>query len=195
MKVCILKSRVGNFKSVSSFFKELNYRVNLSNKINDIMSADLLVIPGAGSFEGFMNSYNTNIIDAIKNRKEQSKLIFGICAGFQVLFSNSDESHKIKGLNLIKGKIVKLKSGKERLPHLGWYKTTFNKKKDLNNLYYYVNNYGLKFCKSFSDISYYTFNNTKYISAFRKDNIIASQFHPEKSSNAGIKFFKEFVLS
>ena len=195
MKIVILKSQIGNFKSIHSFFEEQRYEVKLSNNKKNIISCDLLVIPGASSFSGFMQSIDSDIIKIIKERNDQKKLIFGICAGFQVLFDKSDESKNVKGLSLIKGNIAKLKSGKQRYPHLGWYKTIFNKRKDLNNSYYYVNNYGLKKDSNIKNFSSYFFNNEEYIGAFRKENIIASQFHPEKSSTAGLKFFKKFVLS
>ncbi len=195
MKIVILKSQVGNFKSIFTFFEEQKYNVELTNDKKKIITCDLLVIPGAASFSGFMNSFDKDIIKTIKERNDKKKLIFGICAGFQVLFDQSEESKNVRGLSLIKGKIIKLKKGKERRPHLGWYQTIFNKKKDLNNSYYYVNNYGLKKNLNITNLSYYYFNNEAYIGAFRKENIIASQFHPEKSSIAGVKFLKKFVLS
>tara|TARA_B100000029_G_scaffold280740_1_gene274820 strand:+ start:4324 stop:4911 length:588 start_codon:yes stop_codon:yes gene_type:complete len=195
MNIVILRSQVGNFKSIYTFFDEQKFKVDLTNDIKKISSCDLLVIPGAASFSGFMDSFNQNIIDSIRERNNKKKLIFGICAGFQVLFDQSEESPKVKGLSLIKGKIVKLKDGKERKPHLGWYETIFNKEKSLNNSYYYVNNYGLEHNSNINNFSYYYFNNKKYIGAFKKENIIGSQFHPEKSSTTGLKFLKKFVLS
>ena len=126
--------------------------------------------------------------DVIKKTVEMKKPFLGICVGLQVLFEKSEESPGVKGLGIFSGKVVKFKQGK--IPQIGWNKI---KSKSIGNGYvYFVNSYYVApFDRSIieSESDYYI----KFTAAIKKDNVFATQFHPEKSGEFGLELLREWL--
>ena len=165
----------------------------LSSKKEDILSADKLLFPGQGQFAQAMdNLENSGLIETIKKAINDGKDFLGICLGLQILFEKSEEAPNVKGLGILKGEVKKFRQGK--IPQIGWNKiqTTKNNSFLQNDYFYFVNSYYVK-PKDENIISSTCNYEIEFCSSIQKENLCAVQFHPEKSSNAGIEFFKNWL--
>ena len=166
-------------------------------KNNKILS---LIIARSGS-KGLKNK---NLIDAIKHKVSEGTPLLGICLGMQLLFTESEENGVFEGLNLIPGKVVKLKYFKEniKIPHIGWnkiipqnknWKNTIMEKTNVEKDYFYfVHSYHAQ-CKNYEDVLMTTNYGYEFVSAIERDNISGFQFHPEKSQRNGLKLLRNFL--
>ena len=165
----------------------------LSSKKEDILNANKLLFPGQGQFAQAMdNLEKSGLIDTIKKAINQGTDFLGICLGLQILFENSEEAKGVEGLGILKGEVKKFQIGKT--PQIGWNKiqTTTNNSYLGDDYFYFVNSYYVEpFDKNI--ISSTCNYEIEFCSSIQKDNLVAVQFHPEKSSNAGIKFFKNWL--
>ena len=171
----------------------LGYSCLLSNKKEDILSADKLLFPGQGHFEqAVKNLQNSNLIETIKKAIEKGTDFLGICLGLQILFEKSEEAPNVFGLGILKGEVKKFQKGK--IPQIGWnkIKTTNNNSYLDDDYFYFVNSYYVvpKDKNIISSTADYEIN---FVSSIQKDNVTALQFHPEKSALAGINFFKKWL--
>ncbi|OED29715.1 imidazole glycerol phosphate synthase [Methanosphaera sp. WGK6] len=191
----------GNIRSIYNGFKKIGVKVNISSDKYEIENSDALIVPGVGSFGAGMK----NLIDykeIINNHIQEKKPLLGICLGLHMLFSNSQESPGIEGLNIFEGSVEKLQlPPKYKIPHMGWNKITVNKTSknnttlltDMNQKYmYFVHSYYINPADK-DIITAYTEYGAKIPIAIGKDNIHALQFHPEKSGEAGLNILRKFV--
>tara|TARA_B100000401_G_scaffold332239_1_gene231504 strand:+ start:580 stop:1203 length:624 start_codon:yes stop_codon:yes gene_type:complete len=197
IKIRIINLGFNNTFSIFQAFKSLGCKVELSNKISK-KNFDLLILPGVGSFVEGMNSLKKqNFDNYIKDYVYANKKILGICLGMQLFFSESSEFKKTKGLNLIEGKVKKIPLKENTIPHIGWSKIKKMKENNLfkndNDFFYFVHSY---YCEPKNKDTILT--NTKlkklnFCSSVISNNIIGFQFHPEKSSLAGINLLKNVL--
>lgn len=196
IKVGILNLGLNNLYSIYSAFKNIGYKTTIINHKNNFLKFDILVIPGIGAFKRVMHDIKKKSIDKkILEYVGQKKLLFGICLGMQILFEESEEFGKYKGLGILKGEVKKFNSKISQIPHMSWNKVFFNDKKikskfKSENFFYFVHSY---YCvpKNKKIIFSETLNyKSKFASSVKFENIIATQFHPEKSGIIGIKFLK-----
>lgn len=165
----------------------------LSNKKEDILSATKLLFPGQGHFAQAMeNLHKSGLIDTIKQSINNGTDFLGICLGLQILFEKSEEAPNVEGLGIIQGEVKKFKIGKT--PQIGWNKiqTTQNNSFLSDDHFYFVNSYYVE-PKDKNIVSSYTNYEIEFCSSIQKDNLCAVQFHPEKSSIAGVNFFKKWL--
>lgn len=155
----------------------------------EILKADKIVFPGVGSFGDVMKELQKRKLDeVIKKIIEMKKPFLGICVGLQVLFEESEESPGIKGLGIFNGKVVKFNQGK--IPQIGWNKI---KSKTMGEGYvYFVDSYyaipdNRSIIESTSD--YYV----EFAAAVKKENVFATQFHPEKSGKFGLEILRKWL--
>jgi glutamine amidotransferase len=199
-KILIIDYGVGNDQSVINAISFLGYDFLVSAKKEDILKADAYILPGVGAFnEAMKNLKELGIEDLLKEQVlKNKKPILGICLGFQVLASESEENGLHKGLGFIDAKVVKLKGNRElRVPHVGWNTLEIIKKDPLffNILseapsFYFDHSY--QFVCDDSYVSAFCDYGGRVVSAIQKDNIFGTQFHPEKSQNNGLKLFRSF---
>ncbi len=192
-KIVIIDYGSGNVKSLGNMIEALNYSYILSNKKEDILSADKLIFPGQGHFEqAIFNLKKSGLIDTIKQAIENKTDFLGICLGLQILFEKSEEAPNTEGLGIIKGEVKKFQKGK--IPQIGWnkIKTTKNNSYLSDDYFYFVNSYYVAPVDE-NIISSTTNYEIEFCSSIQKDNLIAVQFHPEKSAQAGIEFFKKWL--
>ena len=202
MLVGIINYGLGNVAAFKYAFQKLNSNVREINKLEDFKKVSHLILPGVGSFDYAINllkksEFLSVITDEVLNKK---KPILGVCVGMQLLFDKSEEG-ELKGLGWIKGEVKKLKFdclGKKSLPHMGWNKIKsidYNQNfcKNLNaEEFYFLHSYH---CvpQNKNDICSTTFYGQEFCSAIQSQNICGCQFHPEKSHDAGLKVFSNFL--
>ncbi|MDR3291455.1 MAG: imidazole glycerol phosphate synthase subunit HisH [Methanobrevibacter sp.] len=191
--VTVIDYGSGNLKSISNGFLKIGVKPKITNNVEEIADAKYLVLPGVGAFASAMKNiedFKDLIIEHINN-----KPFLGVCLGLQLLFNYSDENPGIKGLNIFKGKVKKLPEN-EKIPHMGWNRLKLTKKSKildgLDGKYFY-------FIHSFHGVPEYDIisSTVKYgidiTASVEENNIFATQFHPEKSGNFGLKVLKNFI--
>ncbi len=195
--IAIIDYKMGNLGSVKNALDSLNIDSVITSDINVIKSADKLILPGVGAFKQAMdNLKELNLIDTIKEEVNNGKPILGICLGMQLLFTSSEEYGLTNGLNILSGRIIHFKENGLKIPHMGWNNLNIASGsklfRGLNNPYvYFVHSYHLV-----TDNLNYLLTKTTYgyefSCAVEYKNIFATQFHPEKSGDVGLKILKNF---
>lgn len=199
--ITIIDYGSGNIRSIYNAFKQLNVEAGVSSDKNELKNSDALILPGVGAFGAVMN----NLMDykeIISEHISQDKPLLGICLGLHMLFSNSQESLGVNGLDIFHGTIEKFNLPREyKIPHMGWNTITLNKTESNNtsilqesdNKYmYFVHSYYIN-PEDRGIITAYADYGGKIPVAIGKDNIHALQFHPEKSGKAGLNILQRFV--
>ncbi len=193
MKVGIIDYCSGNLKSIENMLLFLEQDYFIATKPEDIKKADKLIFPGQGHFAQAMKALEVcGFVDGIKESVSEGKPFLGICLGLQILFERSEEAPDVKGLGILEGDVLKFTEGK--IPQIGWNKieTTSNNSVLEDSYYYFVNSYYVS-PKNTDIVSAYSDYYLRFAASVEKENIIAMQFHPEKSADAGVKVFKKWL--
>lgn len=193
MTLIILDYGAGNVKSISNMLDYLDVEHVISSDEKEILNADRIIFPGQGHFaQAMQNLSQKNLIEPIKKSINEGIPFLGICLGLQVLFEKSEEAPNIDGLGVLKGEVKKFQNGK--IPQIGWNKieTTQNNSFLTSDYFYFVNSFYVK-PDDENVISSYCNYYTEFCASIEKDNLTAVQFHPEKSSEAGLEFFKKWI--
>ncbi len=199
--IAIIDYGAGNLQSVVKALNYIDCKCEITNDINTILNADGAIMPGVGSFEDAMNSMTACGADkAIKEFVATGKPFLGICLGLQLLFANSEESPNAKGLALLDGTITKIPNdnGRLKIPHMGWNSLDIKKRDGLfkgiegNPYVYFVHSYFLTATDK-SIVSSQTEYGTTIDASVAYKNIMATQFHPEKSGKVGLQILKNFA--
>ena len=198
--IAIIDYKAGNLFSVKNAFDKLGIETIITSDIDIIKKSDKLLLPGVGAFENAMNNLRTMGLDVvIKDEVKLGKPLFGICLGMQLLFDSSEEYGYHEGLKILDGKIIHFdfKNEKElKIPHMGWNSiTNCNGSKLFDGLdkqfVYFVHSYHLiTNNKDYKQIM--TNYGYEFCSAIEYNNIFATQFHPEKSGEVGLKILEKY---
>ena len=197
---------MGNLRSVEKAFIAVGHHAFVTNDPDKVAKADRVVLPGVGAFGAAMESLHASgMADAVVSSIQTGKPFLGICLGLQLLFSESDEMGKFKGLDLVPGRVVQFFQPEDRtletkalkVPHMGWnnlnVRTSAPPLKDFTNrgMVYFVHSFYV--IPDNADITATTTRHgINFCSAIWKDNIFAVQFHPEKSGALGLGILKNF---
>jgi glutamine amidotransferase len=199
--IAIIDYGMGNLRSVQKGFERMGHEVVVTNDAKTIMNASKVVLPGVGAFPDCMrNLREYGLIDAVHRTIRSGKPFLGICLGLQLLFTESEEFGISKGLDIIKGRVIRFK-GPEfvdlKIPHMGW--NSISIKRQVPALQDVPDNSYVYFVHSFhvvpedkSVIATTTPYGIEFVSSIWKDNIFAVQFHPEKSQSLGLSILKRF---
>ena len=197
----VINFGLGNLGSVINSFNEIKAEVKIISNPKEIDNFDRIILPGVGSFRlGMENLLEKGWDKKIFEHTSKKKPLLGICLGMQLLFDWGEEDGGCKGLGLIAGKVVKMKNLKNRkLPHVGWNKLNLKKKHPIfdnvrNNVdFYFVHSYEC-LPENESDIISTSSYETEILSCVSNgDNVVGTQFHPEKSPPNGLKILKNFL--
>ena len=190
--IVIIDYKVGNIRSVERALTHLGYTVTLTADIKTIQNADCLILPGQGAFkEGMHHLKEQGLIPHIKSHIENKKPFIGICLGFQVLFESSEENGDHEGLGLFKGHCKRFPDH-YTVPHMGWNTIATP---DTPHMYFAHSYYIEKVDnqnKTLS-VSTTTYEDLSFVSMIQTPNLLATQFHPEKSGEVGLKLIKDFL--
>ena len=197
--IAIIDYDAGNVKSVEKALQALGQDVIITNNKEELLKADKVILPGVGAFGDAMEKLHAyGLVDVIYELIDMKKPFLGICLGLQLMFDESEESPGVKGLGILKGKIVRFPKSELKVPQIGWNSLEFPKEsvlfQGLNNgeYVYFVHSYYLK-AKNRSDVAAQTVYKVAIDASVEHDNIFACQFHPEKSSQSGLKILKNFT--
>jgi len=189
----IIDYKAGNAPSVMHAVKRLGISAEFARVPEDLQDATHIILPGVGSAKATMDSLNElEILDALKIAVIEREVKFlGICVGMQIMFEHSEEDD-CDCLGWLKGRVVKFDSSKIRVPQMGWNEVRFTDCRE-SDYFYFVNSYYAK-PNNKSDIWGITDYDGEFCSAVKRGNIYGTQFHAEKSGEAGLSLLKDFLL-
>ena len=191
---------MGNIHSVTKSLESLGEEIILIKNFNESKDCKAIILPGVGAFDPAMNNLkNTDLIADLKNWIKSGKFFLGICLGLQLLFESSDEG-KVKGLGIFNGKIEKIPNiVNQRIPHMGWCQllptkaNTLLDLEELNNWVYFVHSYHAIPNDSNIISAQVNYGSEKLTAMIENDNLLAWQFHPEKSGKTGEKLLRRWL--
>lgn len=198
--IAIIDYDAGNIRSVEKALIALGEQPVVTRDKNTILAADKLILPGVGAFGDAMERlHQYGLVDVIRSVVKKGTPLLGICLGLQLLFERSDESDGVEGLGLLKGQILKIPDSPGlKIPHMGWNSLTFQNQGRLfkgleeHPYVYFVHSYYLK-AEEESIVKATTQYGVTIHASVEKGNVFACQFHPEKSSRAGLQMLKNFA--
>ena len=198
--IAIIDYDVGNIKSVEKALIALEQEVVITSDKEEILKADKVILPGVGAFGDAMENLKRTGLDQVVKEVAQRGIPFlGICLGLQLLFESSDEAPGVEGLGILKGKILRIPDQEGlKIPHMGWNSLHLENNGRLfkgieeNAYVYFVHSYYLK-AEDEQIVKASTEYSTHIHASVEQGNVFACQFHPEKSSDVGLKILKNFV--
>ena len=198
--IAIIDYDAGNIKSVEKALQKLGQEVVVTRDAEVILSADKVILPGVGAFGDAMDNLKKYGMDRVIYEVVDRRIPFlGICLGMQLLFERSDESEGVEGLGILKGEILRIPDQEGlKIPHMGWNSLHFQYDGRLfegieeQSYVYFVHSYYLK-AEDETIVKATTEYGTHIHASVEKDNVFACQFHPEKSSEVGLRILKNFV--
>lgn len=200
--IAVIDYGVGNLFSLTASLKYLGAETVVTNKKEDIIAADRIILPGVGAFEDAIAKLRaTGLVDTIIEETRKGKPLLGICLGMQLLFEKSYEYGEHEGLGLIKGEIASIQEDLNdktlKVPHIGWNSLQlqgedplFQYIKDGDYVYYVHSFYGKNCTENTIATSNYDITIT---GAVRSGSVYGTQFHPEKSGEVGLNILKAFM--
>ncbi len=197
--IAIIDYGMGNLRSVQKGLERVGFDTVVTREVSQIRSARGVVLPGVGAFSACMENLGKfGLVEPIREIVRGHKPFLGICLGFQLLFSESEEFGKQKGLELFSGKVVGFHPSEElKVPHMGW--NRIEKKRDSPFLEGVSTGDYLYFVHSFyvvpqdpSIIATTTDYGKPFVSSIATDRMFACQFHPEKSQELGLRILENF---
>ena len=195
--VAIIDYGMGNVASVQKALNFLNIKSVITNERSVIKDSSIILLPGVGSFaQGMENLNERNLVDLLTEEvKIKQKPFLGICLGMQLIMEDGNEPYECKGLGWVEGKVKKLELLDLNVPHMGWNNIQILNNKYYNNLensdFYFIHSYHVKTTND-QDIAATVNYGLDIVASVQKDNIFATQFHPEKSQGAGLSLLKTF---
>lgn len=198
--IAIIDYNAGNLKSVEKALLSMGEECTITRDRHEILNADRVILPGVGAFGDAMNQLKKYELDKVIHEVADSGIPFlGICLGLQLLFDGSDESSGVEGLHVLEGDILRIpdKEGL-KIPHIGWNSLELVNDGRLfvnmpeNPYVYFVHSYYLK-AKDEKIVKAVTDYSTTIHASVEKDNVFACQFHPEKSSEVGLRILNNFA--
>ena len=191
---------MGNIHSVTKSLESLGEEILLNKKFSESKACTAIILTGGGAFDPAMiNLKNTDLIAELKDWINSGKSFLGICLGLQLLFESSDEGI-VQGIGILKGKIQKIPNViNQRIPHMGWCQLLATKPNTLlgpeefNNWVYFVHSYHAVPDDNNIVAAQVNYGSKKLTAIIGNDNLLACQFHPEKSGKTGEKLLRRWL--
>jgi glutamine amidotransferase len=199
--IAIVDYGMGNIRSVEKAFHKIGVDARVTADAASVRNASGIVLPGVGAFRDCMaNLDNLNLLDTIVAEVRKGKPYLGICLGLQILFSESEEFGHCKGLGVFPGRVVRFQLADPtlKIPHMGWNTVSFKKKPPIcagipdRSHFYFVHSYYVV-PENPEIIAGTTEYGIPFTSMVWKDHVMATQFHPEKSQDLGLRMLKGFA--
>lgn len=198
--VAVIDYDAGNIKSVEKAMMALGEDVVVTREKEKILAADHVILPGVGAFGDAMGKlHKYHLVEVIREVMDNETPFLGICLGLQLLFESSEESIGVDGLGILPGKIVKLPENQElKIPHIGWNSLKYPNNGRLfagipeESYVYFVHSFYLQAAEQ-EIVTATTEYAASIHASVEKGNVFACQFHPEKSSDVGMKILRNFL--
>jgi imidazole glycerol-phosphate synthase subunit HisH len=191
--IAIIDYGAGNVASVANAVARLGYPFKITSDIKDLAKAEKIIFPGVGEASfAIKRLHDSGLIHFLQQTK---KPMLGICLGMQLMCDHSDEGN-VDGLSIFPINVVRFNSNETKVPHIGWNTVHYNPGNKLfkgikqDEFFYFANSYYVPVDKSTTAV---TENKINFSAALEKDNYFGVQFHPEKSSEAGLKVLQNFI--
>jgi len=196
--ITILDYAINNLRSVEKAFISLGVPVEVTDRPVRVLAAEKLVLPGVGAFADAMSNLTSkNLLDCLSQKVMSGTPLLGVCLGLQLLFSESEEFGIHRGLGFIPGRVKRLPPTL-RVPHIGWNQLHVKKSDPLlegvadGSFVYFVHSYFAD-PEQTSDVLTTTDYGMEFASIIRRGNVWATQFHPEKSQDVGLRILRNFA--
>ena len=195
--IAIIDYGAGNLRSIVNAITKLGYQSKITSRPQDVLDAQALILPGVGAAGDTMENLRTlGLIDPIRQFTAEDRPFFGVCIGLQLLFTGTEEGGWHECLNIFPGRVRRLPPGL-KIPHMGWNQVSqvrihplFNGIPDGDNFYFVHSYYAEPEDKSL--VAGETDYGISISSVLTKGNLVATQFHPEKSGEAGLRMYDNF---
>ena len=198
MNVAVVDYDAGNTLSVTRALEKVGARVDLTPDPDRVLAADAVVLPGVGAFGDCMRKLRERGMEAACREVYRSgKPFLGVCVALQVFFERSEESPGVDGLGIFPGTVVKFKSDSLKVPHMGWNQLSLKRDHPVlqgldGEAFYFVHSYYPE-PEEPGDVLGTTEYGVEFCAAAGRENLAAVQFHPEKSSRAGLTLYENFL--
>jgi glutamine amidotransferase len=197
-RICILDYGMGNLRSVEKALEHVGATATIANDAATIRAADGLILPGVGAFPKAMEGVRTlGLEELIEERRQAGTPILGICLGLQLLFDSSTELGGAEGLGLLAGEVGELDAPGLKVPHIGWSPVRWERDSrltegiDSETPFYLVHSFAPR--PEPADLLGSAAYGARFACAAERDNVFGVQFHPEKSSAAGLRLLSNFA--
>lgn len=202
MNVTLIDYGAGNLRSVANTVRAIGIEPNIAATADAMADTTHLILPGVGSFGDCMAELEKRgLVEPIREWVAAGKPYLGICLGYQILFESSEESPGVKGLGLLPGVVRRFQDEPGlKVPHMGW-NSVVPKKQESGNwvglgaepYFYYVHSYFPAPADDAIVAARTTYGNQTFAAAVELPNLLACQYHPEKSQDAGLKLIRNFL--
>lgn len=198
--VAIIDYDAGNIKSVEKAVNALGYEAVVTRDRSSILNAEHVILPGVGAFGDAMKKLHSyGLVEVIREVAANRTPFLGICLGLQLMFESSEEAPGVEGLSLLKGRIIRLPDTEDlKIPHIGWNSLKYPNSGRLfagipeDSYVYFVHSYYLQAGEP-EIVKATTEYGALVHASVEKENVFACQFHPEKSSEVGMKILENFL--
>jgi imidazole glycerol-phosphate synthase subunit HisH len=198
--IAIIDYGMGNLRSVQKAFEKVGHSALVTNDPDLVAKADKIVLPGVGAFEDCMAELrNRNLVRPVLAAIDAGKPFLGICLGLQMLFDVSYENGRHEGLGVLRGEVVRFDLPQDyAVPHMGWNQIDFTRRPpilagmDPGTYVYFVHSYYVV-PDDAGVVATTTDYGLPFCSMIWRDNLFATQFHPEKSQSEGLKILRNFA--
>ncbi|KAI4755608.1 imidazole glycerol phosphate synthase HisHF [Aureobasidium sp. EXF-3400] len=208
--VHLLDYVAGNIRSLVNAIEKVGYTVEWIKSPEDVPNAEKLILPGVGHFGHCLTQFNNSgYVEPIKKHIAAGKPFMGVCVGLQALFEGSEENSEVPGLGVIPGRLQRFDDSDKSVPHIGWNSANTASEHGLDanqslygmrpdSKYYYVHSYAMMYEpgvleKAGWSVATARYGTQEFVGAVAKDNVLVTQFHPEKSGAAGLRVLKAFL--
>jgi imidazole glycerol-phosphate synthase subunit HisH len=197
-RICILDYGMGNLRSVEKALEHVGATARIANDAASVRGADGLILPGVGAFPKAMEGVRALGLDElVAERREAGTPILGICLGLQLLFDSTTELGGAEGLGLLPGEVDGLDAPGLKVPHIGWSPVRWERESrltegiDSETPFYLVHSFAPR--PEPGDLLGTAAYGARFACAAERDNVFGVQFHPEKSSAAGLRLLSNFA--
>ena len=204
--IAIVDYGVGNLRSAQKGLERavseegLDLEVRVTSQAADVEKAEAVVLPGVGAFAHCMNSLIEAGLDGVtRDAAASGRSFLGICVGMQILFEESEEFGRIEGLGVLPGRVVKFRADDVKIPHMGWNEVCFRAPTPMfegisdATHYYFVHSYYAEPADPELVVGAVEYGGQEIAAAVGRGSVFATQFHPEKSQEAGVHLLRNFV--
>ena len=198
LNVAVVDYDAGNTLSVTRALEKVGAKVDLTADPERVARADAVVLPGVGAFGDCMRKLAERGMDeACREAYAGGKSLLGVCVGLQVLFKGSEESPGAAGLGILPGQVVRFEAGELKVPHIGWNQLDAARPHPVlegldGEAFYFVHSYYPEPARE-DDLLATAEYGARFCAAAGRENLAAVQFHPEKSSRAGLRLYENFL--